>query len=155
MPFHALPFHALPLLPDGEPRLLPERQESGGIVRRSYGMDFTSLSDDKLSTLILEAQGERQARHDRRKAELLESFRSQAEALGLDPAKLAAALSKRGSRPRASSNGDGRSTVKPKYWNPKDHAERWAGRGAKPKWYDAHLTKGGKPDDMLIPENAI
>jgi DNA-binding protein H-NS len=118
-------------------------------------MDFTSLSDDKLSTFILEAQAERQARHDRRRAELLESFRTQAEALGLDPAKLAAALSKRGSRPRSpSGNGDGRATVKPKYRNLKNTAETWAGRGAKPKWYEAHLAKGGKPEDMLIPESA-
>jgi DNA-binding protein H-NS len=119
-------------------------------------MDLTSLTDDKLSTLILEAQAERQARHDRRKAELLESFRTQAEALGLDPAKLATALSKRGSRPRSASsgNGDGRATVKPKYRNPKNTAETWAGRGAKPKWYETHLAKGGKPEDMLIPESA-
>jgi DNA-binding protein H-NS len=121
-------------------------------------MDLTSLSDDKLSTLILEAQAERQARHDRRKAELLESFRTQAEALGLDPAKLATALSKRsgsGSRSRSTNGTDARSHVKPKYWNPSDHAQRWAGRGAKPKWYEAHLKAGGKPKDLLIPEGTV
>jgi len=119
-------------------------------------MDLTSLSDDKLSTLILEAQAERQARFERRKAELLASFRTQAEALGLDPAALASALKKRGAgRAHVSPvDGDGRSAVKPKYRNPKDPSETWAGRGAKPKWYDAHLKAGGKADDMLIAASA-
>ncbi|MGD0679981.1 MAG: H-NS histone family protein [Polyangiaceae bacterium] len=122
-------------------------------------MDLTSFSDDKLSTLILEAQAELRVRHERRKAELPESIRTQADALGLDPADLLSVFSKRSGRPRPSStsagNGaEGRSAVKPKYRNPKNPSETWAGRGAKPKWYEAHLAKGGKPEDMLIPDVA-
>ena len=118
-------------------------------------MDLTSLSDDKLSTLILEAQAEQQTRFERRKAELLASFRTQAEALGLDPAALASAFRKRGSaRAHASGDGDGRSAVRPKYRNPKNPSETWAGRGAKPKWYEAHVKAGGKVDDLLIPAAA-
>jgi DNA-binding protein H-NS len=131
-------------------------------------MDFTSLSDDKLSTLILDAQREQEARRAKKHAAMLASIEARAEAMraealaaGLDPAAVATAFARHahaarrnGHRVRSSSNGDGRSTVKPKFWNPADHAQRWAGRGAKPKWYDAHLAKGGKPDDLLIPDGA-
>jgi DNA-binding protein H-NS len=115
---------------------------------------LTELTDDKLATLIAAAQAEQQARHDRRTAELLDDFRTRAEALGLEPAKLVAAFSKRGvGRPRASIAGDGRSAVKPKYRNPRT-SETWAGRGQKPEWVKAHLAKGGKLEELLIPEVA-
>jgi DNA-binding protein H-NS len=118
-------------------------------------MNLASLSDDALATLITDAQAEQQARFERRKADVLETFRTQAEALGLDPASLAKALAKRGnSRPRASSHADGRSSVKPKYRNPQNPSETWAGRGAKPKWYEAHLARGGKAAELLIADNA-
>ena len=132
-------------------------------------MDFTSLSDDKLSTLILDAEREREARRAKKHAAMLASIEARAEAMraealaaGLDPAEVAGAFARHahaarrtGHRARSSSNGDGRTHVKAKFWNPADHAQRWAGRGAKPKWYDAHLAKGGKPDDLLIPEGAV
>jgi len=50
---------------------------------------------------------------------------------------------------------DGRSNVKPKFWNPKDHAQRWAGRGARPPWFTDHISSGGNEEDMKIPEGAV
>jgi DNA-binding protein H-NS len=129
-------------------------------------MDFTSLTDDKLSALILDAQRELDGRRAKKQAAVLasldaraEAMRAEAIAVGLDPAAVASAFAKhahpgkRNGR-RSPGGGDGRSTVKPKYWNPGDHAQRWAGRGARPKWYDTHLAKGGAPEDMLIPDSA-
>ncbi len=115
-------------------------------------MDLTSLTDEKLQALIDDAQAEQRARQEKRTADLLEYFRVEALKLGLAPAKLAAALTKRApARASATTAKDGRSDVKPKYRNPKNPSETWAGRGAKPKWYEAHLAAGGKADDLLIP----
>ena len=89
-----------------------------------------------------------------------EAMRAEALAAGLDPAAVASAFARHAHAARRNghrarpSNGDGRSTVKAKFWNPADHEQRWAGRGAKPRWYEAHLAKGGKPDDLLIPDGA-
>ncbi len=40
--------------------------------------------------------------------------------------------------------------VKPKYRNPDNPAQTWAGRGLKPKWYRQALAAGRKEKDLLI-----
>ena len=40
--------------------------------------------------------------------------------------------------------------VLPKYRNPKNRSETWAGRGKQPLWLRAHLRSGKKLDDFLI-----
>ena len=42
------------------------------------------------------------------------------------------------------------SKVEPKYRNPANPAETWAGRGMPPKWMSAELAKGRKLEDFLI-----
>ncbi|MFY2763651.1 H-NS family nucleoid-associated regulatory protein [Arenimonas sp. MALMAid1274] len=42
------------------------------------------------------------------------------------------------------------SKVEPKYRNPANGAETWAGRGMPPKWLSAELAKGSKLEDFLI-----
>jgi DNA-binding protein H-NS len=41
-------------------------------------------------------------------------------------------------------------TILPKYRNPADPSETWAGRGRKPKWLEAQIAIGAKLDDFLI-----
>jgi DNA-binding protein H-NS len=41
-------------------------------------------------------------------------------------------------------------TVAPKYMNPVNSSETWAGRGVKPKWVKDYLDEGGKVEDLLI-----
>jgi DNA-binding protein H-NS len=41
--------------------------------------------------------------------------------------------------------------VAPKYRNPENPAETWAGRGLKPRWLTAAIKSGKKQDDFLIP----
>ena len=41
-------------------------------------------------------------------------------------------------------------SVPPKYRNPENPSETWAGRGLKPRWLSAALRKGRKIDDFLI-----
>jgi DNA-binding protein H-NS len=40
--------------------------------------------------------------------------------------------------------------VFPKYRNPKNHEETWAGRGKQPRWLTAQLRVGRKLTDFLI-----
>jgi DNA-binding protein H-NS len=40
--------------------------------------------------------------------------------------------------------------VSPKYRNPKNRSETWAGRGKQPRWLTAQLRSGKKLDDFLI-----
>jgi DNA-binding protein H-NS len=40
--------------------------------------------------------------------------------------------------------------VAPKYRNPEDPAETWAGRGLKPRWLQAAIKSGKKVEDFLI-----
>jgi DNA-binding protein H-NS len=48
-------------------------------------------------------------------------------------------------------NGGGvRGAVAPKYRNPDNPAETWAGRGLKPRWLAAALKAGGKLEEFSI-----
>jgi DNA-binding protein H-NS len=49
-----------------------------------------------------------------------------------------------------SDRGGPRGAVAPKYRNPDNPAETWAGRGLKPRWMVAALKSGRKMDDFLI-----
>ena len=40
--------------------------------------------------------------------------------------------------------------VLPKYRNPRNPSETWAGRGKQPRWLTAQLRKGKQLDDFLI-----
>ena len=51
------------------------------------------------------------------------------------------------------SSGKGRGSrgkAAPKYRNPKDPEQTWAGRGRKPSWLEAELKKGKKLEDFAI-----
>jgi DNA-binding protein H-NS len=47
--------------------------------------------------------------------------------------------------------GGTRGPVAPKYRNPENPTETWAGRGLKPRWLSAAIKGGKKLDDFLIP----
>ena len=46
--------------------------------------------------------------------------------------------------------GGARGAVAPKYRNPENASETWAGRGLKPRWLAAAIKSGKKLDDFLI-----
>lgn len=62
--------------------------------------------------------------------------------LGLSRAQVAAHL--------RSGKGRKRGAIAPKYRNPSNPAETWAGRGRKPKWVQDHLSNGGKLQELEI-----
>lgn len=54
-----------------------------------------------------------------------------------------------GARARLGGRGV-RGKVAPKYRNPENPGETWAGRGLKPRWLAAAIKSGKKLDDFLI-----
>ena len=56
-----------------------------------------------------------------------------------------------GSR-RIAARGGG--VLAPKYRNPDNPAETWAGRGLKPRWMTAAMRRGRKKEDFLISAQA-
>jgi DNA-binding protein H-NS len=54
-----------------------------------------------------------------------------------------------GSRVKGTGRGV-RGVVPPKYRNPENPAETWAGRGLKPRWLAAALKSGGKVEEFII-----
>ena len=61
-----------------------------------------------------------------------------------------AAKGKPGRKSRKSRKGIKLGKVAPKYRNPANPQETWAGRGHKPRWFAAALAAGKKEKDMLI-----
>jgi DNA-binding protein H-NS len=53
-------------------------------------------------------------------------------------------------RGRPSRRGGPRGAVAPKYRNPENSAETWAGRGLKPRWLVAAMKGGKKQEDFAI-----
>jgi DNA-binding protein H-NS len=59
----------------------------------------------------------------------------------------------RGTRETARGRGT-RGSVAPKYRNPKDPSQTWAGRGLQPHWVRDALKSGKKLDSLLIAKGA-
>jgi DNA-binding protein H-NS len=53
-------------------------------------------------------------------------------------------------RGKFAARGGLRGAVAPKYRNPENPAETWAGRGLRPKWLTVAIKAGKKQDDFLI-----
>lgn len=51
---------------------------------------------------------------------------------------------------RGRGKAKGVSKVKPKYRNPADPSQTWAGRGKRPRWFADALAAGKKEKDLLI-----
>jgi len=65
----------------------------------------------------------------------------------LKPVDIAAALKLGSVKRKGMPKG---TRLKPKYRNPKNKGETWAGRGLKPKWIVAALQSGKKLEDFAI-----
>jgi DNA-binding protein H-NS len=136
--------------------LEPDKGKNGALKPEAppaLPLDLATFSDANLSNLVTEAEQELARRRAQREADALASILSQVQALNLDPAKVVAALGKR-SGPRPRSGSDARSTVTPKYRNPENPSQTWAGRGQTPKWIELDpVTKQPLPR-FVIPTAA-
>ena len=59
-----------------------------------------------------------------------------------------------GARSKSAFGRGARGAVPPKYRNPENPSETWAGRGLKPRWLTAAIKTGKKIDDFLIAGSA-
>jgi DNA-binding protein H-NS len=53
-------------------------------------------------------------------------------------------------RPKSAFGRGAWGKVAPKYRNPENPSETWAGRGLKPRWLASAIKSGRKPEDFLI-----
>ena len=122
-------------------------------------IDLNALSAKELDTLIANAKKRRTTLSKRKPiAEVRRKLTALARAEGYSVAELfggaaAAAPAKKGASPRPvrkSTKGYKLGKVAPKYRNPQNPSETWAGRGQQPKWMASQIAAGRKLDDFLI-----
>lgn len=77
---------------------------------------------------------------DRKKREALAELEEKARTLGYSLSELTGAPSVMRKR----------SPAVAKYANPADASDTWSGRGRKPRWFDAAMKSGKKPEDLAI-----
>ena len=111
--------------------------------------DLDGLNDGQLRDLIQNAKAALAERIQAR----LDEFKAMAREAGFEVSihrvgKAAAGGTKRSAGSQAAR--DGRGPVAPKYRNPKNAAQTWAGRGIKPKWLEQELAAGASLEDFLI-----
>jgi len=118
-------------------------------------IDLNSLSAKELDALINQAK-KRKTTLTKRKplAMVRQKLTALARAEGYSIAELFGAGSSVKPAPvaskRTSTKGRKLGKVAPKYRNPANPAETWAGRGQQPKWLAAETGKGRALDEFLI-----
>ena len=100
-------------------------------------MSLESLSIDKLSMLRNQVDAALSSK-------VIEERRAVQEQLGKLERLATGGLRAKGNR------GGARGPVAPKYRNPDNPAETWAGRGLRPRWLAAALKTGKKLEDFSI-----
>ena len=119
-------------------------------------IDVNSLSVRELDQLIAQAKKRKSTLSKRKPIALVRSKLAQlAKAEGYTVAELFGAGSAQANpekAPAKKSGAKGRPTgkVPPKYRNPADPSQTWAGRGQQPKWLAAETAKGRSLDEFLI-----
>lgn len=97
-------------------------------------MSLKELKD--LQTQVTRAIG---SFEDRKKKIALAELEEKAREMGFSLAELTGT-----SVPRK------RAPASAKYANPENAADTWSGRGRKPRWFDAALKSGKRPEDMAL-----
>ena len=121
--------------PNGQAPAAPRLASSPEAAAASpAGLNLAALADDALAALVEQGQAEIVRRKEKREADFLAQVAETARTLGIAPARVAAAIAHRSSRPRAAA-GDGRSDVKPVYRDPSSGAT-WSGRGQAPPFIE-------------------
>ncbi len=100
-------------------------------------IDLNSMSKDQLEALLKDTQSALKSLESRRKAEALAAAEEAAKAHGFS-------LNEILRKERAS----GKRAVK--YRNPHNPTQTWTGRGRKPDWLKAELSKGRDPEEFAV-----
>jgi DNA-binding protein H-NS len=123
-------------------------------------IDLTSLSAKELDALIAQAKKRRTTLSKRKPIALVrQKLTALAKAEGYSVAELfggaaapakAAKAASAASAGRKSTKGYKLGKVAPKYRNPQNTGETWAGRGQQPKWMATQIAAGKTIEDFLI-----
>ena len=120
-------------------------------------IDLTRLSAKELDALIQQAKKRKTTLSKRKPIAVVRSKLAQlAKAEGYSIAELfggatpKAAPVAESAKGRKSTKGYKLGKVAPKYRNPDNPAETWAGRGQQPKWMASRIAQGRKLEDFLI-----
>ena len=123
-------------------------------------IDLSGLSAKELESLIAQAKKRRTTLNKRKpiavvRQKLAALARAEGYTVaelfggaGAAPAKKAAGAAAKSAR--KSTKGYKLGKVAPKYRNPLDPAQTWAGRGQQPKWMASQIAAGRKLEDFLI-----
>ena len=117
-------------------------------------MENIDYSTWELADLIKAEQDIKKAieeRREREKEAMIEELKGKAETLGLPMFEIIKMLE--GDK-KPSSSKPPKAPVLPKFCNPDNKTETWAGRGRKPAWFVACIGKGMKEEDLLIEKQA-
>lgn len=104
-------------------------------------LNLNSLSLKELRDLQSNVAKAIASYEERKKKEALAELEEKARALGYSLAELT------GAQPPAARK---RSPSVPKYANPADPSDTWSGRGRKPRWFEAAMKAGTKPEELAI-----
>ncbi|MEZ5798658.1 MAG: H-NS histone family protein [Paracoccaceae bacterium] len=102
-------------------------------------IDLDSLSLKELKDLQSRVAKSIAGFEDRKKKEALVALEEKARDMGFSLAELTGAAPTRKRAPAVA-----------KYRNPANSGDTWTGRGRKPRWFEAALKAGKKPEDMAI-----
>jgi len=108
-------------------------------------INIKRMTHAQLENLISEARKRQNELASERVGKVREQIQSLLQAEGLTMKALMA-------KPAKASPRKGRKLgkVKPKYRNPDDASQTWAGRGKRPRWFSAALAAGKKEKDLLV-----
>ena len=128
--------------------LYSHNQRSKEIAKdtNSHGIDLTQLTPEQLDVLEQDIPKERERRLNEARTHLRQHAEQLARELGLtadDLLQQEASVKTRTTR-------NTRKSTPPKYQNPDNPAETWAGRGKRPAWVKAKLEAGMTLADMEI-----
>jgi DNA-binding protein H-NS len=110
----------------------------GRRARKDANMDLKTMSVAKLRDLKSQVEAAISTKVSERRHEL------ESELSKLD------GYSGGARRGRPAGRGGPRGAVAPKYRNPENPAETWAGRGLRPRWLTAAIKSGKKVEDFAI-----
>ncbi len=102
-------------------------------------MNLNTLSLKDLKDLQSQVAKQIAGYEDRKRREALVELEEKARALGFTLAELTGTVVARKRTPAVA-----------KYANPADASDTWSGRGRKPRWFDAALKDGHKPEDLAV-----
>lgn len=114
-------------------------------------VNVTKLSVAELATLSKRLDTEMKRRNSGETKRVLAKIRELAASVGMSVGDLANHKSPR----RTTRKTTGRMSKRPpKYVNPKDSSQTWAGTGRQPLWYKDALAAGKNADELRVAANA-